>query len=107
MTNPKDWTEPTIPGFVKPSLPTSPTTTNPPNLSAVSDTIPQGTGKLPTNEETEAACKALATNIEEALRSCEQIASYRIANRELSLAKTKLEEALMWLEKSVFYVPAD
>jgi hypothetical protein len=98
MTNPKDWTEPTIPGFSSPSLPSTPT----PNLSA-----DHGTGALPTAQETEAACKALATNIEEALRSCEQIASYRIANRELSLTKTKLEEAMMWLEKSVFYVPAD
>lgn len=66
-----------------------------------------GTGKLPTDEDTKELCLSIGTNIKAALRDCVIVANYRTAGRELSLTRTKLEEALMWLKVSPFYTPAD
>lgn len=60
---------------------------------------------LPTHDDTLKAVNYTEAHILDALNQLEPTVEYRVACRELSLTRTKLQEALMWLRESRFYAP--
>lgn len=60
---------------------------------------------LPTREDTVRSVCYTEAHILDALAQIDPQIEYRVASRELALAKTKLQEALMWLRASSFYQP--
>lgn len=58
---------------------------------------PSTTLSLPTREETLNLCHDVAASIKQAVKTLDTAANYRVASRELSIVRTKLDEADMWL----------